>query len=196
MKKNKKAIIFDLNGVFITGPYLSDRFHDDFGVSLDDFIPTLKEIMAKVRMPNAENLYSLWKPHLDEWGIKMSEEEFEEYWFGAEEENEEMTQIAKKLKEAGYLLFVLSNNFKERTKYYDKNFPFLNDIFEKVYYSWQSGFVKPEENAYKLILEENNLKPEECFYFDDSEKNIEVAGGLGIESYLFKNAGDVKDKIQ
>ena len=76
-------------------------------------------------------------------------------------------------------------------KYYDENFPFLKD-FDKVYYSWQTGFVKPDLEAYKNLLRENNLQPEQCLYFDDSVKNIEAANSLGIKSYLFKDIQDLQ----
>lgn len=191
----KKAAIFDLNGVFIVSSYLSDRFKDDFGIENDRFLPALKEIMDAVRRPGAEDLYSYWKPYFDEWDIEISEGEFLDYWFSAEKENEEMTTLARDLKERGVKLFILSNNFKERAAYYDENFSFLNELFENVYYSWQTGFVKPDEQAYRLILEENHFAPEEVIYFDDSQKNIDLAKSLGIEGYLFTSAEDARKKI-
>jgi putative hydrolase of the HAD superfamily len=61
----------------------------------------------------------------------------------------------------------------------------FNNI-DKAYFSWETGFVKPDQRAYKQVLEENHLKPEECIYFDDSEENIEAAKKLGIKAYKFK----------
>jgi beta-phosphoglucomutase-like phosphatase (HAD superfamily) len=40
-----KAIIFDLNGVFIHSPKLSERFEKDFGVPTAQFLPKLGKIM-------------------------------------------------------------------------------------------------------------------------------------------------------
>ncbi len=190
-----KAVIFDLNGVFIQSPYLSDRFKNDFGVENEEFIPALKEIMDKVRLPNAGNCYGHWKPYLDKWNIELSEDEFYKYWFEAEKEVPEMIELAKELKGKGVKLFILSNNFVERAKYYKKNFPFLDEIFDRVYYSWQTGFRKPEKEAYLNILKENNLDPEDCFYFDDSQKNIEVAKSLGITGAIFESPKNTKEKL-
>lgn len=191
-----RVIIFDLNGVFIVSPKLSDRFREDFGVDVTEFLVVLKDVMATVRLPEAESVYLLWKPHLEKWSISMTEQEFFGYWFDAEKENTEMTDLAKSLKMNGIRLFILSNNFKERSEYYDKNFPFLREFFEKVYYSWQTGYVKPDERCYKLILEENGLKPEECLYFDDSEQNIEVAKTLGLNGYIFENVEQVRRLVK
>lgn len=193
--KNIKAIIFDLNGVFITSPKLSDRFYLDFGVGEEIFLPVLKDVMAQVRQPNAHNAYSYWQPYLEKWEVSLSEDQFFEYWFSAEKESFEMIKIAEKLKKNNISLFILSNNLRERAKYYEDRFPFLNTLFQKIYYSWQTGFVKPERKAYELVLQENNLFPEECIYFDDSQTNVEVAKKIGIESYLFQGSGDVKERL-
>jgi len=160
-----KAVIFDLNGVFIQSPKLSDRFQEKFGVPSEEFMPVLKEIMARVRLPNAGSAFSYWKPHLKKWEINFSEKEFFYFWFGAEKENPGMTELAKKLKQQGIKLFILSNNFVERSGYYAKNFLFLKELFEKIYYSWQTNFVKPDPRAYQNLLSENNLKPGGMYLF-------------------------------
>ena len=35
------------------------------------------------------------------------------------------------------------------------------------------------------MLKENDLKPEECIYFDDQEKNLKAAESIGIKSFMF-----------
>ena len=59
-----KAIIFDLNGIFIQSPKLSDRFAKDFGISSEVFLPKLSEIMNKVRQPSAGSSFIYWEPVL------------------------------------------------------------------------------------------------------------------------------------
>ena len=63
----------------------------------------------------------------------------------------------------------------------------MHEVVNKVYFSWRTGFVKPDIRAWQLILLENNLKPEECLYFDDQEKNIKAAESVGVKSFLFTN---------
>lgn len=189
-----KAIIFDLNGVFIQSPRLSKRFEKDFGVSTDQFLLALKEIMNIVRKPNADDTYSYWEPYLKKWNVGLNQEGFYNYWFSAEKEVPELIEYARELQQKGIKIIILSNNFKERAGYYEKAFSFLKE-FDGLYYSWQTGYVKPDRKAYEEILEKDNLKPEECVYFDDSEKNIEVAQSIGINSYLFVNLEDTKEKI-
>lgn len=190
-----RTVIFDLNGVFIQSPLLSERFTKDFHVPNEKFLAALKVVMAKVRLPQAGDMYLYWKPFLDEWDVKLDREKFLEYWFREEKENEAMVMLARELKKRGINLYILSNNFSERAQYYEKTFGFLKELFEKVYYSWQTGYVKPHERCYTLVLEENNLKAEECLYFDDSSENVEKARGLGMKSFLFKNVGEVENEI-
>ncbi len=186
-----KAVIFDLNGIFIQSPKLSDRFQDKFSVLTENFLPALKEIMAKVRNPNAGDAFLYQKPYLKKWGIKLTKEEFFNFWFSGEKEIKELVDLAKQIKNKGVNIFILSNNFSERATYYKREFPFLK-IFNKIYYSWQTGFVKPNSEAFQSLLLENNLKPEESIYFDNSEENVVAANYLGIKSFLFEGIDEFK----
>lgn len=181
-----RAVIFDLNGVFIQSPKLSERFDEAFGVPQEQFLPVLKEAMACVRLPDAGDSFSYWQPHLKRWGVELTREQFFNFWFRAEKEVPEMVSLARELKSRGVRLFVLSNNFAERTAYYEATFSFLHDLFERVYFSWQTGFTKSNPQAYQLVLDENHLAADECLFFDDSPENITVASALGIRGFLFE----------
>jgi putative hydrolase of the HAD superfamily len=188
-----KAVIFDLNGVFIQSPKLSERFQTTFGVPAEKFVDALRNVMAVARLPNARDSFRLWKPYLDAWGLtKMDSAMFFDFWFSAEREVPEMIAIAEQAKADGTEIFILSNNFKERTEFYARRFGFLKTLPKKVYYSWQTGFVKPEPKAYALVLAENGLKGEDVAYFDDSEKNIQSAATLQIQGHIFKNPQQVR----
>lgn len=191
-----KAAIFDLNGIFIQGPRLSDRFKEAFSIETKDFLPVLKEIMAKIRKPNAGSAFSYWKPYLEKWNVNLTEEQFLDFWFGAEKEIPELVELAKQIKIKGVKVFILSNNFAERADYYKKNSPFLTEIPDKIYYSWQTGFVKPDPQAFENLLAENDFKPEECIYFDDLEENIKVANDLGIKAFLYNNAVGLEETLR
>ncbi len=189
-----KAIIFDLNGIFLQSEKLSDRFEKDFGVLTNIFLSKLKEIMDEVRQPNALPAFSYWEPVFKEWNIELKEKDFWEYWFGAEIPSDRMINYAGGLKQKGIKIFVLSNNFRERATFYE-HYPWMHDIVDKAYFSWQTGFVKPDPRAWELVLKENNLKSGECLYFDDQEKNVESAKSLGIESFLFKKEEELENII-
>ena len=186
-----KTVIFDLNGIFLQSPRLSDRFSKDFGVEKETFLPKLSEIMEKVRKPGAKPAFFYWKEVLKEWKVEITENKFWSYWFGAEVKSDKMIVFAKYLRERGIKVFILSNNFKERADYYNQ-YPWMREAVDSVYFSWQTGFLKPDVRAWEHILSVNNLKGEECIYFDDQEKNLKAAESIGIKSFKFSNEEELE----
>lgn len=185
------AVLLDLNGILIKSRKLSERFSEDFGVPTADFLPKLSEIMGKVRQPNAGPAFAYWEPVLKGWGLNLTEAEFWDYWFSAETPDQEMVEVLRALKAQGLKVIVLSNNFRERAEYYG-HYPWLRDLVDKVYYSWQTGYIKPDERAFELVLEENGLEAAGCVYFDDQDKNVAAARSLGIQAYHFEGPEQVK----
>ncbi|MBU6447406.1 HAD family phosphatase [Patescibacteria group bacterium] len=190
-----KAVIFDLNGVFILAPLLSKKFEQDFNIDPQAFIPALDRIMDTVRRPGAGPAFGYWQPELEKLGIKMSEQEFWQYWFGSEKESPEMLSLAEDLRAKGIKVIILSNNFKERTEYYG-NYPRLRQAADKVYYSWNTGFMKPDARAWQFVLDDNGLKPEECIYFDDKDVNIKTAAALGLQARMFVDAETTREILE
>lgn len=190
-----RAIVFDLNGVFIQSPLLSDRFEQSFGISSKQFLSALKEIMGIVRMPHAQDAFSYWQPYFKKWKVDLDRKEFYEFWFSAEKEVPEMVNYAKEMKRKGLSLYIVSNNFRERADYYAQHFSILNELFDHVYYSWQTGFAKPSPKAFEKLLNDRHQKPSECIYFDDSVSNVAVAQQLGIKAHLFTGVENTKKVI-
>ena len=151
--------------------------------------------MEEVRKPGARPAFEYWKPVLKEWKLDINESEFWDYWFKAETQSDKMIQYATQLRSRGVRVFILSNNFKERAEYYG-HYPWIHKAVDRVYFSWQTGFVKPDVRAWELILNENNLKPEDCIYFDDQEKNLLASKEVGIRPYLFTNERELENIIE
>ncbi len=59
----------------------------------------------------------------------------------------------------------------------------LNGHFEKVYLSYEVNMRKPDAEIFEQVLSENNLKPEETLFIDDSPQHLETAKKLGIQTY-------------
>lgn len=191
-----KAVILDLNGIFLQSDYLSKRMEERYGISGEEFYSALKEVMEEARKPGVEDSFKLWRPHLEKLGLPLSKEEFFHFWFSGEKLVPEVLEYTKELRKKGIKVFILSNNFKERTEYYRKNFPEIFENVDGAYFSWETGLVKPDPQAYQNILRQNGLKPEDCLYFDDSSKNIEVARGLGIDAHEYQDLDKVKGHIE
>lgn len=192
-----KAVIFDLNGVFLNGEYLSTRFQKKYPhVSTEEFIKALKEIMDIVRHPGIEDAFKFWEPYFQKWGAKMTKDEFFTFWFSGEHLVPELLEYAQKLRKKGIKVFILSNGFKERTSYHRKTFPQIFTGVDQSYFSWETGFVKPDPKALLNVLEKNQLKPEETIFFDDQDKNIAAASALGIKAIKFQNLEQLEEDIK
>ena len=58
----------------------------------------------------------------------------------------------------------------------------LDPLFHSVYYSNQIGLRKPNVEAFKYILAQNNYAPEETLFLDDSAQHLEGAKKCGIRT--------------
>ena len=97
----------------------------------------------------------------------------------------EMYPVVKALKENGYKIYLLSNcpdwfdDFKKSVP----AFAFFDGFIISAYYNE----IKPEEKIYKALFNEFSLNPEECFFIDDMQANIDTANRLGMKTHCFAN---------
>lgn len=59
----------------------------------------------------------------------------------------------------------------------------MDDLFDKCYYSYEMGAIKPDPTIFELLLKDAQVKPEECLFLDDGQKNIDTAHQLGFKTY-------------
>ncbi len=190
------TIIFDLSEVLISG-----------------LIGIEKELAPLVNLSGEDFLVGLWRDSF--WELlkgKISEDEylddvFERNKWAADKStfkdiirknfhNEVggMIELVEKLSK-DYKLILLSDHAKKWIEYINKIHPFLN-LFDKKYFSFQSGEIKREKRAFKLLLKENNLNPSDCIFIDDSPANIKAAEEVGLEVILFKDIEQFKRDLK
>lgn len=89
-----------------------------------------------------------------------------------------------------YRTFLLSNNnqihYDWIVDYLKREFNVAdnNHLFEKAYYSQQMMLRKPNVEIFERVLAENNLKPEETLFIDDSPQHIAGAKLAGVHTLL------------
>lgn len=114
-------------------------------------------------------------------GIRV--EEIMSTWYKTMPINQEIYNLIKELKENNYKVYALSNTHvpvyeyiknSEIGKYFDG---FLISAIEKM--------MKPNEEIYYRLFEKFKLVPEECFFIDDSERNILTSRKCGMEGHIF-----------
>tara|TARA_R110001632_G_scaffold43376_6_gene110096 strand:+ start:98349 stop:98963 length:615 start_codon:yes stop_codon:yes gene_type:complete len=85
-----------------------------------------------------------------------------------------------------YRLFLLSNTNDLHISWVQENwgqelFAEFKNCFEQFYLSHELHLRKPNADIYEFVLNENNLKPEETFFIDDTQENTRTAEKLGIK---------------
>lgn len=60
-------------------------------------------------------------------------------------------------------------------------------LFDKIYFSYEMGMRKPDEEIFIKVLEDNNLQAEETLFIDDNIDNINSAEKLNIHTLHVTN---------
>jgi epoxide hydrolase-like predicted phosphatase len=99
-----------------------------------------------------------------------------------------------------YKTFVLSNTSNihiidvERILYKCTGERYLNDLFDKVFLSYEMGKVKPHVSIYQQLLDEAGLEASETLFLDDKLENLEGAAQLGIQvAHIIPNQYTILD---
>lgn len=101
----------------------------------------------------------------------------------------------QKFKKKGYQTYILSNYSKHGYELTRQELPFVEDM-DGVLFSYEVKLVKPEPEIYQTLLKKFQLKPEECVFMDDNEKNVIAAREAGIHAIHFKNKEQAEAELE
>lgn len=100
-------------------------------------------------------------------------------------------ELLQKIKKH-YRIFLLSNTneihiqkVKEDLNAHN-NVPDFESYFDDVYYSYETGYRKPEKEIFDLVILENNLNTEETLFIEDTEANVRGAVQVGLPTVWLK----------
>lgn len=186
-----KNIIFDLGGVII---------NIDWSLSIEAFArfnPDLKEKISKetyksdIFIQYEKGLISdseFRKQIQESFGFQIKDSEFDTAWNGLLLDiPAKRIDLIKSLR-SHYRVFLLSNTNPihirgvEDILKKDTGETTLQNLFDKVYYSYEMYKRKPDTEIYQQILDEQRIFPQETLFLDDSLQNIEGAKQLDIQT--------------
>jgi putative hydrolase of the HAD superfamily len=186
--KHIKNIIFDLGGVILNIDF--KRTED----ALKDLgIADLSNYMKKTHLLSFFREYEMGKID-DNTFIKAIQSLSEKEISDVDAVNawnallldfpDDRIALLKELKKK-YRLFLLSNtNAIHHRKFQDQLYQqtgyYLEDLFEKTYYSHVVGMSKPDVAIFQLVINENKLNPSETLFVDDTELNMKGAIEAGL----------------
>lgn len=119
---------------------------------------------------------------------KLSKEELIDIWnFMLKDFPKSRLDFLKAIQHSSkYKLILLSNTnalhinyIKDHVSFYEE----FKNCFDAFYLSHEINLVKPNQDIFEFIINENELKAEECLFIDDNQDNINTANTLKIKTW-------------
>jgi putative hydrolase of the HAD superfamily len=107
-----------------------------------------------------------------------------EHWDEMPQPLPEMEKLVCALKSNGYGIYLLSNMSPRFYRFY-RRIPAMK-YFDGMIVSSDVRQLKPEPEIYRSLYERFSLKPEECFFIDDREDNIQTGKTFGMNGFIFE----------
>lgn len=105
--------------------------------------------------------------------------------------NDALLDFLKTKKERFDLVIFTSMMLKDEPELRKK----IDPIFSKIYTAPEIQMRKNNINAYKFILKDLNINPDEALFIDDSLDNLEAAKSAGLKTLFYQNNQEVFDLI-
>ncbi|MCR4335856.1 MAG: HAD-IA family hydrolase [archaeon] len=189
-----KAIVFDMNGLFVEAPELnllknicSIRGTGEW-IAKSNYYLNLWNFERGFYSP-----YTFWKRvfvGISELEYKKLIEAHYELKFLKNEALYALLDIMAKK----YDLYLLSNSNFLQGKAYRKQK--LYAPFKEIFLSHEVQEIKPFPNIFNHFLEQTKLKPNECVFVDDSTLNVLASMALGFKGIVFQNNDDFEEKLK
>jgi 2-haloacid dehalogenase len=195
MTTNIKAIVFDYGNVLIewNPHYVYERYFPNDPEAMERFLHEVNFMEWNAQQdkgrPFADGVAELSKEfpqhaHLiqayhDHWKDSIGEA----HWGTVE--------LMKRLKQAGYRLYGLSNWSAETFPLMREEYDFFN-LFDDMVISGEVGHVKPHPEIFHILLEKIGRPASECLFIDDSLPNIQQAQKIGFVTVHFQSSEQLK----
>lgn len=183
-----KNIVFDIGNVLATfkpkdflmdifkDAKLADQFFEVFFTKLwheyDQGLYTKEQMIQKglQKMPDQKekikNMMDIWTSYVV--GIQK---------------NIDLIHIYQK---KGYKVYILSNIPEDSYIYLKEHYNFINQVDGGIY-SYQHKLIKPDVEVFEVLLDQYDLKANECIFIDDKKENIRAAERLGFYTIWLKD---------
>ncbi len=187
------TILFDVGGVLLTD-FIEKKVIDlarKYGVN-SSVLMRAKEEYRPLADKGQISDTDFWERVLNSANIKATENDWnlDSYM----EEIDGGIELARKLKQNGYQIAILSNDSKQMSEQRRAKYGF-DSLFYKIFISSSFGVVKPDPEIFEIALNELKVSPWQCVFIDDRKENIETGQQIGIHSVLFKNSNQAINEL-
>jgi len=200
MSESIKVLLFDLGRVLVDFDHLraAERLAAFCSKTprqiYDLFFESEATLAFEAGKISPQDFYLQVKQVLD---LKLSYTSFEPIWndiFFLSAKNRSVFGLVNNLR-VNYKTAMLSNINILHYEYLKKNFPVFG-VFDKVFLSFQLGFIKPDKEAYNLVIRGLKVSPQEIFYTDDRPELVESAKSLGLRGCVFTSFSQLISELR
>ena len=180
-----KAVIFDADGMLITGERFSGRLSRDYGIPIEVTLPFFQNPLALCQVGKADMREELAKV-LPAWGWKGTLDDLLEYWFSTKHNSldERFVDEIKSLRQSGVRCYLATNNEKYRTEHLRTTLG-LGEILDGIFASGEVGAKKTSLEFLTIIQEKIALPSSEIMYWDDRPNHIDELNRAGFQARLY-----------
>ena len=197
-----KVIVFDLGKVIfdydvnIISKKLSEYSTEKkLFENMDEFIFSNKDLFMKYEKGQISSV-DFYNKLVDLASLKnLSFEKFTDIWNDIFTPIDDVVELINSLSKK-YELAILSNTNDLHFDYLYKKYSNFFTNFKKLHLSYLMNSRKPDTDIYSQVIKYHNLKPENMFFTDDNQRNIDVAKEIGIKAYKFENITKLKQDLK
>lgn len=120
-------------------------------------------------------------------GTKLDREGFKKAWNAMivripQERTRLLDDLSKR-----YKIYMLSNTSSMHVEVFEEMYlqaagKSMHDVFEKIYYSHEIGWRKPDREAWDYVIKDSGIRAEETLFIDDNIQNIKASKELGFQA--------------
>lgn len=187
-----KAILFDADGVVLTKqPYFSLEIAKENNIPYEVIEPFYLNELKKCQIGAADMKEELAK-YLPQWKWEGTVDEFMQRWFTTDvHPDEEVLALVDALRARSFKCYLASDQEKYRGEYI-RTTAGLGKHFDGTFFSYEVGHSKSDPHFFHAILSTLKLEPSEIMYWDDDQKNVDVAKSIGIDARFYTNFDELK----
>jgi len=184
-----RACVFDLGGVvfdFSFEPFYRQVLpHCRPGTTRAEL-----EHLVELRHAKLERGQESFEDYFDRYrrevGLQMEREEFEQAWDDIFSEKPDTIALLRRIRSARRLM--LSNTDESHIAWVKRRFPEPMGLFERHFFSYELGEIKPLPGAFRAVEQWSRLAPAEHVLIDDLEGNVHAARENGWQAITFIGA--------
>jgi putative hydrolase of the HAD superfamily len=183
-----RAVLFDADGVIQNGNSvgLATRVEQALGFVPEPFGLFTREVLEAEQpaLSGKAELLELLEPIVAKWGAPGAALALATAWWCSTEADLAVLSLIRRLGQQGLLCALATNQQRFRASYMRQTFGY-DALFERSFYSYELGCMKPDVLYFQRILASLPLAPGEILFIDDLAENVAAARSVGIQAAQF-----------